>query len=367
METFCRRYKDCIAAGQSLEDEAIMKIQPTYLTQIKRIVSEFYGHDGKVTGGVNQALEMMNSVTLGKQHKVFGEMMSLLGRWASPVEVGALLGKRIPVTAFGDISLGIKTAPNLSHALRLVASVHHQIVPLVDYSYSETKSEGRFVVGFRVPIEGKGEALIVSLVALMLESEMVRWTGRSGNIKKLELTSSSKGYEAAYRKHLSLIPDANHVSNVIVIDRAVLDFPNPTADRDAYESVVAASSARAELQEAGLSVRTRERVMSRISDPPSMEALAKSMSMTPRQFRLSLAKENTSYQEILRSCRVEYASALFKNPALSVSQIAHRLGYSDLSAFTHSFCRWTGKSPSTFRIEMLANRTSVHTVTGTLG
>jgi hypothetical protein len=40
-------------------------------------------------------------------------------------------------------------------------------------------------------------------------------------------------------------------------------------------------------------------------------------------------------------------------------QIAYRLRYSDLSAFTHSFSRWTGKSPSTVRIEMLPRATSL--------
>ena len=38
----------------------------------------------------------------------------------------------------------------------------------------------------------------------------------------------------------------------------------------------------------------------------------------------------------------------------ALSLIAERLGYSDLSAFSHAFYRWTGKSPSAFRSEMLA-------------
>jgi AraC-like DNA-binding protein len=68
--------------------------------------------------------------------------------------------------------------------------------------------------------------------------------------------------------------------------------------------------------------------------------------------RLVLAREKSSYQAIVRSCRVEYATALFRDPTISLSEIAHRLGYSDLSAFTHAFNRWTGCSPSRFRREL---------------
>jgi len=52
-------------------------------------------------------------------------------------------------------------------------------------------------------------------------------------------------------------------------------------------------------------------------------------------------KANTSDQEIPRLCRLGQASALLKNPALSIEEITHRLGPSRISAFT----QWLLKTP----------------------
>ncbi len=337
-----------------------MKIQLTFWTKIRRIVGSSVEHDGRTHKQVNRLIDLILPAARNAQHQAASELFSLLGRLPNAPQLGLLLGKQIPVTAFGEISLGMKVAPTFRDVLQVTAGFHQYAVPLMDYSYRETKSEGRFLIGFRCPIDSYGEAFLVALVASMIETDSARFSGRSGNIKKLELTQSSKGYESAYRRHLSVIPDRDHSHNAVVLDRAVLDLPNPVADPETFDSVVSAFMARADLQKAGLSRsdQVRELVTSGISDPPSLDRLAASLQLTQRQLRLALAKENTSYREIVRSCHIEYASALLRNSSLSLSQIAHRLGYSDLSAFTHAFIRWTGKSPSSFRIEMLSQPAS---------
>lgn len=333
-----------------------MSIKPSFWSQAQRVFAQFLEHDGAAQLRVGQIVDLILGVARGAQHQATSELFTMLGHLPNAADLGAKLGKRIPMTAFGEMSLGIRVAPKLRDALRLAADFHHQAIPLLDYSYVETPTEGRFIVGFRSPIDSKGEALLMMAIACMADAECARWSGRSGNIKKLELTPSSKPYESAYRRHLSLVPDTEHGINTIVFSRSVIELSNPTADPDTFRDLVAACVARDELKaiEVPTSVRVREQVMSSIGNPPTVTNLAKSLHMTPRQLRLALARDDTNYQTIVRSCRIEYASALFRNPRLSLSQIAERLGYSDLSAFTHAFCRWTGKSPSTFRIEVLS-------------
>jgi AraC-like DNA-binding protein len=203
--------------------------------------------------------------------------------------------------------------------------------------------------------------MLVMIGTCMIDSECAHYSGHNGNIRRIELTPSSKGYETAYRKQFAVVPDTNQGLNVLVLDRAVLDLPNPLADPDTCAELIESFARRHHLHDGHMSaaIRVRERIMSSIGDPPGLESMAKSLRMTSRQLRLALSREDASYQQIVRACRIEYASILFKNPGLSLSQIAERLGYSDLSAFTHAFCRWTGKSPSTFRIEMLSQSASL--------
>ena len=296
----------------------------------------------------------------GDQHRQTAALFSALGRVPDAIELGFLIGGRVPTTAFGALSLGLLTAPTVGAALKFVADAHPLALPLLDFSYEETASDGRFTIGFRYPIDSGGEALIVAACTAAIETAIARHSGRNGNLTRLELTASSKGAEASYRRYLPLMPHTNGRSNTLTFKRAVLNLATSHADIDTFNSVVLACEERSERQVGGapLQDRAREAIMSSIGAPPSQGRLAKILGLTPRQLRIRLERERTSYQAIIRDCRTDYAHTLLQNPSLSLSQIAYRLGYSDLSAFSHTFYRWTGKSPSAFRTELRSRRES---------
>jgi len=333
-----------------------MQIQSSFWIKLRRLCVEHLGKDDPLQSQIESMIDRIAESAHGDQHQMIANLVTTLGRLPKAAELGFQIGGCMPVTAYGVLCLGILTAPTIRDALRFVVNVHHLQAPLINLAYAETASEGYFTIGFRCPIDSAGEALIVAACVAIIEREITRRRGRTGNFARLELTPSSKGAEASYRKYLSLTPSTHGKSNQLIFGRAVLDHQNTNADIDTFNSIVRACTERAELHVSGapLQNRAREAIMSGISAPPSQERLAKILGLSPRQLRIRLDRESTSYQEIIRDCRTEYASALFKSPSLSLSQIADRLGYSDLSAFSHSFNRWTGKSPSAFRIEMLS-------------
>jgi len=329
-----------------------MQIQPSFWVKLRRLCAQHLENEEPLRSQIVGMIDRIPEYAGGDQHQKMAGLFTMLGRLRDAVELGFLIGGRVPGTAYGVLSLGMLTAPTIGDALRFVADVHQVVVPLIDLAYEETASEGRFTIGFRCPIDSVGEALVVAVCTAAIEGEIARRSGRAGNFTRLELTSSSKGAESSYRKRLSLMPYTEGQSNTLIFGRAALDLPNVHADVDTFNSVVRACAERAELRGCGapLQARVREAVMSGIGAPPSQQRLAKILGLTPRQLRVQLERERTSYQAIIRDCRAEYARALLQNPSLSLSRIADRLGYSDLSAFSHAFCRWTGKSPSAFRV-----------------
>ncbi len=329
-----------------------MQIQPTFWLQMRRLCAQHLGSEDSLRPQIDDIFEQIPESSRGDRHQVVADLFTMLGRLPDAAELGFLIGGRLPLTAYGALSLGILTAPTVGDALRFVTDVHHLVASLIDCSYSE----GRLTIGFRCPIDSDGEALAVAVCAATIDREIARYSGHSGNFARLELTPSSKGAIASYRKHLSLMPYTDGKSNTLVFERAVLDLPNAHADVDTFNSVMRACAERTDLQVDGASLpdRMREVIMSGIGAPPSQASLAKILDLTPRQLRTHLKWRRTSYQAIVRDCRTEYASALLMSPSLSLSQIADRLGYSDLPAFSHAFYRWTGKSPSAFRTETLS-------------
>lgn len=82
---------------------------------------------------------------------------------------------------------------------------------------------------------------------------------------------------------------------------------------------------------------------------PTFSQLTRLLNMSARTLRRRLEKEGTSYQRIKDGVRRDAAIAFLNNPALSVSDVAEMVGFSDPSAFHRSFKRWTGASPGDYR------------------
>jgi AraC-like DNA-binding protein len=81
----------------------------------------------------------------------------------------------------------------------------------------------------------------------------------------------------------------------------------------------------------------------------SVGELAKSAGMSPRTLQRRLNDEGITYAGLLEDVRRTLALNLLENETLALGQIAFSLGYSDASAFSHAFRRWTNRSPGDYR------------------
>jgi AraC-like DNA-binding protein len=77
--------------------------------------------------------------------------------------------------------------------------------------------------------------------------------------------------------------------------------------------------------------------------------VARSLAMSERTLGRKLADEGLNFTEILQQLRRDLAFRYLNDRKLHVSKIAWLLGFRDVSAFTHAFKRWTGKTPSQMR------------------
>jgi AraC-like DNA-binding protein len=72
--------------------------------------------------------------------------------------------------------------------------------------------------------------------------------------------------------------------------------------------------------------------------------IARRLGLSHRTLARRLANEGLSFSRILHELKLDLATRYLQE-GLSVSRIAWLLGYREVSAFTHAFKRWTGKSP----------------------
>lgn len=96
--------------------------------------------------------------------------------------------------------------------------------------------------------------------------------------------------------------------------------------------------------------RVRERIRRQLlNGPVSLNAVAAELAMSERSLERHLRQTDRTFRQVLDEARLEYAKELLANPWASLSEIAIVLGYSEQSAFSRAFRRWTGESPARFR------------------
>lgn len=81
----------------------------------------------------------------------------------------------------------------------------------------------------------------------------------------------------------------------------------------------------------------------------SGDEIATRLSMSPQTMRRHLAAERTSLREIRETVLRDAAVTALVQGDESMADIAARLGFSEPSAFTRAFRRWTGSPPSAYR------------------
>lgn len=82
---------------------------------------------------------------------------------------------------------------------------------------------------------------------------------------------------------------------------------------------------------------------------PSLEEVAVELAMSVRTLQRELRAERTTFRTLVEDTRRALAMQHLAQPGASASEAAYLLGFSEPSAFTRAFRRWTGVPPTQFR------------------
>jgi len=81
---------------------------------------------------------------------------------------------------------------------------------------------------------------------------------------------------------------------------------------------------------------------------PSIEQTADALNVSVRTLQRKLKNENVSFQLLVDKTQKDLAINYVSDKHYSISEIAYILGYSEPTAFSRAFKRWTGKNPSDY-------------------
>ena len=162
---------------------------------------------------------------------------------------------------------------------------------------------------------------------------------------------SAPAYADEYERILRLPVRFDAGEDGVLLPISMMDSLNPSADaalRLLLERYAADQLARIPTS-ARFSQRVRARILSMLPlGGLTSDTVAAQFSISNRTLRRRLQKEATSYQEILDDVRAELARHYLTKEKREIDEVAFLLGFSDPSAFTKAFRRWTGQTPADF-------------------
>jgi AraC-like DNA-binding protein len=283
---------------------------------------------------------------VGRQElTVATNLVNLLGDAA---DVGTRVGGGYHVGSLGIFGFACLTSSTLGDAVRFAARFY-------ELSY-----------GFCLPtvtIEGAVAALRLDLPDLTgpvaeflvrrdlaaIARVMAEMLGSPVPFTSIEFTGPPppSGDDAA-RDAFGVAPRYDAPANVARLPLALLDERLPRASEMSVAMCEQQCSALLERRRArtGVALRVRERLTSIDGEPHTISAIARQLAMSERTLRRRLAEENTTFRELVEEVHRVLAEELLATGALSVEDVALRLGYAEATSFIAAFKRWTGTTPA---------------------
>lgn len=258
----------------------------------------------------------------------------------------------LPRGSFRLLCYGVLGAPDLREAVARLSGFAAAIPALPVIELAEDETEARILV--RVPGADDPADQLVVWVALGLLHRVGAWlAGRPLDLLRLEMPVP----EAVSAEIVDLVFGAparyDEPAAALVLDRRVLAAPitRTAAELDAFiASSPSGLLSRPRRSRAGTADRVRRLVVRGLrTGQPTAREVARSLGVSEPTLRRQLTLEGTSFREIRDGVLRDAAITALSERTDPIATIAAELGFSEASAFTRAFRRWTGDAPSAYR------------------
>jgi len=269
------------------------------------------------------------------------------GGWALPVHTGASM----ECDDYGAFGLAWKTAPTLRGSFARAERYWRLLTSVTEYELRQ-EAEGAWFLLHRAGMRRLGlcmsnEASLASVLSISRQVAPMPVTPlevRFQHPAPSDLTAHQAYFGCpiqfdADRDGLLLPVEALTRRNRMG-DEAITRFLLPHLDVELKRLEA----------ERSLTEMVHDAVASALSDGiPKMPAIARRMGMSERTLQRRLSDEGLSFQALVDSARRDLAEGLLVQSDYSLAEVAFLTGFSEQSAFSRAFKRWSHQTPAAYR------------------
>ena len=263
--------------------------------------------------------------------------------------LGLQAAARYPVTAFGVWGFAILASPTAGEAIDVA-------VRFVQLSYAfctfETRRQGddlSIVIDARA-VPAPVRRFVLERDAAAIPNLYREIVGGAPPPSRISFALPHPGPAlTVYEEMFGSTPEFDGAETTVTIAAELLNVPLPQAS--SHTAKLAEQQCRLLLEQrearTGRAGLVRDLLLADPADPPSLAQVAERLSSSTRTLRRQLEAEGTSFRKLLDEVRHHLGTELLQS-GMTVEQVSNRLGYTDVSNFSHAFHRWNGSSPRVY-------------------
>ena len=266
--------------------------------------------------------------------------------------LGLHLGYQTGLVSFGMLGLTILSCRNIREAFEIGVNYHQaggsllNVIAEITDTEASLKLEERFFEPDILPF--LCEEVFSSCFAL---SKMLNPTGTF--LRRIELSYQPPIYAQEYSQFFNCSVYFNCTANKLVFDTEFLELPIPTYSPSSFSTTLAACHQIIQTVNIknDLVVSIQRILLENLPNRLSMVEVANRLNLTERTLRRNLTNAHESFSSIRDRVLEKQTRLLLANPSLTLTSISAQLGFNDLRDFRRAFQRWTGMTPTNFRLE----------------
>ncbi len=179
-------------------------------------------------------------------------------------------------------------------------------------------------------------------------SGYAREVGDVSFAKAIHFTHEDPGYRAEFDRIFKVPVVFGSDKNALLIDEAILSFEIPQPNRYVFGILSERADALLKSLESSKTIKGQvENLLIPVlhTGEASMELIAGKLGLSRQTLYRKLKAEGVNYEKLLDDLRHKMALHYLSGKKVSVNETAYLVGFSDPSAFSRAFKRWTGQSP----------------------
>lgn len=269
--------------------------------------------------------------------------------------LGVHVGARIRIDHLGTLGDAFRSCGTVAEAL--LSLMHYKALLHATHDM-EIRPTGEHIV-LEWPVNSWYFGRVFDELGLNAMVQIAReLAGTQDIVTKVEFVNSPPASIEPYRNYFGADILFNRPATKIYAAADLLGRPLAKTDRKSAAALDQQIRAWMEAPEntAGLEGDTRRAIVQLTREGmPSLEQVAENLELSPRQLARQLNDLGLSFRGLREDSLRSLAEGYLKSRDLSLTDIAHLLGYSEQSVLSRAAKRWTGKSARQWRKELSAS------------